>query len=75
MLEVSKRNSIGEAVDKLLKLDSIGMMIIMSNATALLARQELEESRAKQQTQATEQSRQAEAKQLSIMEYAGEKIM
>lgn len=38
MLEVSKRNSIGEAVDKLLKLDSIGMMIIMSNATALLAK-------------------------------------
>lgn len=75
MLEVSKRNSIGEAVDKLLKLDSIGMMIIMSNATALLARQELEESRAKQQTQATVQSRQAEARQLSIMEYAGEKIV
>ena len=66
MLEVSKRNSIGEAVDKLLKLDSIGMMIIMSNATALLARQELEESRANQQK---------EERQLSIMEYAGEKIM
>lgn len=63
MLEVSKRNSIGEAVDKLLKLDSIGMMIIMSNATALLARQELEESMAKQQTQAKEQSRQTRNRQ------------
>lgn len=66
MLEVSKRNSIGEAVDKLLKLDSIGMMIIMSNATALLARQEMEESRAKQQTQTAEHNRQAEERQLSI---------
>lgn len=74
MLEVSKRNSIGEAVDKLLKLDSIGMMIIMSNATALLARQELEESRAKQQIQATEQIRQAETRQLSLIEYDGKEI-
>ncbi len=43
MLTDNKKNSIGEAVDKLVKLDSIGMMIIMSNATALLARQEIEE--------------------------------
>ena len=66
MLTEGKKSSIGEAVDKLIKLDSIGMMIIMSNATALLARQELEESRANQQK---------EVRQLSIMEYAGEKIM
>ena len=49
MLAESKKNSIKEAVDKLIKLDSIGMMIIMSNATALLARKELEESRIRQQ--------------------------
>lgn len=48
MLAESKKESIGEAVDKLIKLDSISMMIIMSNATALLARQELEESRTRQ---------------------------
>lgn len=49
MLADNKKNSIGEAVDKLVKLDSIGMMIIMSNATALLARQEMEENRTRQQ--------------------------
>lgn len=49
MLAESKKNSIKEAVDKLIKLDNIGMMIIMSNATALLARKELEESRIRQQ--------------------------
>lgn len=49
MLAGNKKNSIGEAVDKLVKLDSIGMMIIMSNATALLARQEMEENRTRQQ--------------------------
>ncbi len=43
MLAESEKSSIGEVVDKLVKLDSIGMMIIMSNATALLARQEIEE--------------------------------
>lgn len=48
MLAESKKSSIGEAVEKLTKLDSIGMMIIMSNATVLLARQEMEESRARQ---------------------------
>lgn len=57
---------IGEAVDKLIKLDSIGMMIIMSNATVLLARQEMEESRSNQQK---------EVSQITIAEYAGEKIM
>ena len=49
MLAESKKNSIGEVVDKLVKLDSIGMMIIMSNATVLLARQEMEENRTRQQ--------------------------
>ena len=49
MLSEIQKNSIGEAVDKLVKLDSIGMMIIMSNATVLLARQEMEESKARQQ--------------------------
>lgn len=67
MLAEIQKNSIREAVDKLLKLDSIGMMIIMSNATALLARQEIEERKAF--------NRLEEAKQLSLMEYAGEKIM
>ncbi|MDE7477432.1 MAG: hypothetical protein K2M91_05705 [Lachnospiraceae bacterium] len=45
MLNESRKDSIEEVVDKLIKLDNIGMMIIMSNATALLARQELAESR------------------------------
>lgn len=45
MLLESEKSSIGEMVDKLVKLDDIGMMIIMSNATVLLARQELAESR------------------------------
>lgn len=49
MLADNKKNSIGEAVDKLVKLDSIGMMIIMSNATVLLARQEMEEKRTRHQ--------------------------
>lgn len=49
MLAEIKKNSIGEAVDKLVKLDSIGMMIIMSNATVLLARQEMEEKRTRYQ--------------------------
>ena len=48
MLAESKKDSIRKAVNKLIKLDSAGMMIIMSNATALLARKELEESRIKQ---------------------------
>ncbi len=66
MLTEGKKSSIGEAVDKLIKLDSIGMMIIMSNATVLLARQEMEESRSNQQK---------EVSQITIAEYAGEKIM
>ena len=49
MLDKSKKDSIRKVVAKLVKLDSIGMMIIMSNATALLARKELEESRIRQQ--------------------------
>ena len=66
MLTEGKKSSIGEAVDKLIKLDSIGMMIIMSNATVLLARQEMEESRTNQQK---------EVSQLTLAEYAGEKVM
>lgn len=66
MLTEGKKSSIGEAVDKLIKLDSIGMMIIMSNATVLLARQEMEESRSNQQK---------EVSQITLAEYAGEKIM
>lgn len=66
MLTEGKKSSIGEAVDKLIKLDSIGMMIIMSNATVLLARQEMEESRSNQQK---------EVSQLTLAEYVGEKIM
>ena len=66
MLDKSKKDSIRKEVTKLIKLDSAGMMIIMSNATALLARQELAESRAKQQV---------ETRQMTIMEYGGEKLM
>ncbi len=66
MLTEGKKSSIGEAVDKLIKLDSIGMMIIMSNATVLLARQEMEESRSNQQK---------EVSQLTLAEYVGEKVM
>ena len=54
MLTEGKKSSIGEAVDKLIKLDSIGMMIIMSNATVLLARQEMEESRSNQQKEVSQ---------------------
>lgn len=49
MLAESKKDSIRKVVDKLIKLDNIGMVIMMSNATALLARQELAESRTRQQ--------------------------
>lgn len=42
------------------------MMIMKANAAVLLAKQELTESRSNQQK---------EVRQLSIMEYAGEKIM
>ena len=50
MLTESKRNSIGEVIDKLTRLDKVGMMIIMSNAMALLARQELDKDNASQDT-------------------------
>ena len=49
MLDDRRKDSIREVTDKLAKLDSVGMMIIMSNASALLARQELAESRSRQQ--------------------------
>ena len=50
MLTESKRNSIGEVIDKLTRLDKVGIMIIMSNAMALLARQELDKDNASQDT-------------------------
>lgn len=49
MLAESTKQDLQEMTDLLKGLDSIGMLIIKSNASALLARQELAESRAKKQ--------------------------
>ena len=49
MLTESTKQDLREMTDLLKGLDSIGMLIIKSNATVLLARQELAESRERQQ--------------------------
>lgn len=49
MLAESTKQDLKEMTDLLKGLDSIGMLIIKSNAVVLLARQELAESRERQQ--------------------------
>lgn len=49
MLTESKKQDLQEITDLLKGLDSIGMLIVKSNAAALLARQELAENRIRQQ--------------------------
>ena len=49
MLTESTKQDLREMTDLLKGLDSIGMLIIKSNAAVLLARQELAESRERQQ--------------------------
>ena len=49
MLTESTKQDLREMTDLLKGLDGIGMLIIKSNATVLLARQELAESRERQQ--------------------------
>ena len=66
MLAESKKQDLQEITDLLKGMDSISMMIMKANAAVLLAKQELTESKSNQQK---------EVRQLSIMEYAGEKIM
>lgn len=49
MLAEDTKQDLQEMTDLLKGLDSVGMLIIKSNAAALLARQELAESRIRQQ--------------------------
>lgn len=49
MLAEDTKQDLREMTDMLKGLDSIGMLIIKSNTVALLARQELAESRIRQQ--------------------------
>lgn len=62
MLTGSRKQDLREMTDLLKGMDSIGMMILKSNATALLARQKLAESRLNKK----------EVRQLTIMDYDSE---
>lgn len=50
MLTENKKNDVREITNILKELDRVSIMIIKSNATVLLARQELADSRMNQQT-------------------------
>lgn len=51
MLADSTKQDLQEMTEMLKSLDSIGMLIIKTSATALLARQELAENRIRQQVE------------------------